>query len=197
MVEIHTEVKGLTQLRDALLGFPKEINQKIQQSALLAGARLIRDKARDLAPVLKAPSKYRLAGVLKKNIRMARSKPRPGMTATVVIGVRKLSKSTVRKVQKAAREQGKKIKGADIIGNPFYWRFMEFGYTDRGGTFHGPHGGKGFLRPAMEGNKNEAIRLTVEATADQIERVARRVLSKAGIRVSRGSQGGTNRFTRV
>lgn len=186
MADVTVQVKGLQELRSALLGFPKEINEKIQQSSLLAGARLIRDKAKDLAPTLKAPSKYRLAGVLKKNIRMARSKPSKGMTATVVIGVRKFAKSVIRRFKQAAYRRGKTIRGADIIGNPFYWRFMELGYTDRKGVWHGPHGGRGFLRPAMHDNATEAIRLTVEATGKNIERVARRVLSRAGIRVSRG-----------
>ena len=186
MADVTVQVKGLQEFRSALLGFPREINEKIQQNSLLAGARLIRDKAKELAPVLKTPSKYRLAGVLKKNIRMARSKPARGMTATVIIGVRKLSSKVIRRFKQAAYRRGKTIRGADIIGNAFYWRFMEFGYTDRAGTWHGPHGRRGVLRPAMHDNANAAIRLTTEATGKNIERVARRVLSKAGIRVSRG-----------
>lgn len=169
------QVNGLSQLRAAMLQLPKEMDQRILGSSLLAGAVIVREEAKRLAPELKVPSRYRLAGVLKRNIRMARSKPRQGMTATVVIGVRKLSKSIVRKFKQAAYRRGKTIKGADIIGNPFYWRFMEFGYTDRGGNWHGPHGGQGFLRPAFAAKTDASIRSITAATKKNIDRAAKKL----------------------
>ena len=179
MADFTVQVNGLSQLRAAMLQLPKEMDQRILGSSLLAGALPVREEVKRLAPVLKVPSKYRLAGVLKRNIRMARSKPRPGMTATVVIGVRKLSKTIIRRFKQAAYRRGKIAKGADIIGNPFYWRFMEFGYTDRGGTWHGPHGGQGFLRPAFAAKKDTAIKEITKATKRNIEKAAR----KLGFRV--------------
>lgn len=185
MADTFVNVKGLDEFRRVMLQFPKEMDEKLLQSAMLPAAKLVRDEARRRAPVLKVPSKYRLAGVLARNIRMARSKPRPGMSATVIIGVRKLSKSFIRRFKQAAYRRGKTIKGADIVGNPFYWRFMEFGYTDRGGKWHGPHGGNGFLRPAFEANKMQAIEVMVKETGKRVDKVAK----KLGLRTKRDFYG--------
>ena len=168
-----------------MLQFPREMDEKLLQSAMLPAAKEVREEARRRAPVLKVSSKYRLAGVLARNIRMARSKPRAGMTATVIIGVRKLSKSVIRRFKQAAYRRGKTIKGADIIGNPFYWRFMEFGYTDRAGKWHGPHNKDGFLRPAMMSKWGSSIQIITKETGKRVDRVAK----KLGLRTKRDFYG--------
>lgn len=177
MVEV--KLNGTAELAASLRAFPLKLTERIQGSALLAGAQPVRDHARNLAPELKTPSKYRLAGVLKKNIRMARSRARPGMTATVVIGVRRITKSQIRKLNrilsasKQVTGQNRSVGLRDIIGDPFYWHFMEFGYTDRGGTWHGPHAGRGYLRAAFEDKKMLALENITEATRKRVEIAAR------------------------
>lgn len=185
MVDFVTNIKGLDEFRRIMLQFPKEMDRKLINGALLAGAKPVRDEARELAPILQVPSNHAVAGVLRRNIRMAVAKPRPGMTATVIIGVRKLSRGVIRKVKAMARRRGKTISGAQIVGNAFYWRFMEFGYTDRGGTWHGPHGGTGFLRPAFEKHKMGAIKIIAVETGKRVDRVAK----KLGIRYKRDFYG--------
>lgn len=176
---VEIEVKGMAELAAALRELPLKLNEKIQGSSLLAGAVLVRDEAKRQAPELKVASKYRLAGVLKRNIRMARSKPVPGMTSTVIIGVRKFNKAQLRKINRVLRASagltGKthSIAANDAIGNPFYWRFMEFGYTDRSGKWHGPHGGSGFLRSAFADKQGDALKAITAALAVRVEIAAR------------------------
>ncbi len=159
-----------------MLQLPQQYDKEVAGKSLMPGAILVRDEAQKLAPSLQKATPFRLAGVLKKNIRVAnRKNPNPGMTATVVIGVRKLSRALIRKVKRAAYERGMTIAGADIIGNAFYWRFMEFGYTDRGGKWHGPHNGEGFLRPAFKQNSDNAIGLISKASGKQIDRIAKKL----------------------
>lgn len=179
MVEI--KLNGTAELAAALRAFPLKLNERIQGSALLAGAQPVRDRARDLAPVLAQATARRLPGTLKKNIRMARSRPRPGMTATVVIGVRRISKSQIRKINRVLRAskqvtgQSRTLALRDIVGDPFFWHFMEFGYTDRAGKWHGPHGGKGYLRAAFDEKKTLAIENITAATKIRVEIATRQL----------------------
>ena len=190
MADFKMEIKGMQELRAAMLSLPSQFDQKLLQSVLMPGAIAVRDEARRLAPVLKIPSKHRLAGVLKRNIRVAKSKPAPGMTATVIIGVRKFSKAQIRKLNKNLNAS-KKITGKthviainSMVGNPFYWRFMEFGYTDRGGTYHGPHNG-GYLRPAFESKVDSSLKLITVGMDKQINKVGK----KLGLRTKRDFYG--------
>ena len=181
MADIKMEIKGMAELRQAMLALPPSMDRKILNSVLMPGAAQVRDEARRLAPVLQKQVPHRLAGVLKRNIRMASAKPVPGMTATVIIGVRKFNKAQLRRINKvlnsSRRVTGKThtISATSIIGNPFYWRFMEFGYTDRAGKFHGPHGGQGFLRPAFNARKESSLVAITDGTRRQVEKVGKRL----------------------
>jgi HK97 gp10 family phage protein len=171
------EVKGLKELHAQLTQFSREMNQKVLNAALMPAGRLIRDSAKELAPVYQGEFNGRvIPGLLKREIRMARArKPVSGMDATVIIGVRKISKKVARETVKAARQAGnKKLRQQGIVGNPFYWRFMEFGFTDRAGVWHGPHGGSGFLRPALTGNTDRALTSITDNLRRQIAVVARK-----------------------
>jgi len=176
---VEIKINGLDEVAAALRAMPEKLTQKIQGSALLAGAVIVRDEAKSLAPELQTSTRFRLRGVLKRNIRMARSRPAPGMTSTVIVGVRKITKAQLRKINKvlgaSSKLTGKKhsIAANDLVGNPFYWRFMEFGYTDRAGKWHGPNGGQGFLRPAFAAKQGAALTAITGATKQRVEIAAR------------------------
>src|SRR5687768_15884815 len=105
------EVKGLRELRAALLELPKKLDRVVLNSALMAGARLMVADAKLRVPVR--------TGELRRNIRARPVKPEGRHTATVIVGVRKLTKKQVF----AARKK----RGRANASDPFYWRFVEFG----------------------------------------------------------------------
>lgn len=58
MASVTVKVEGLQQLGELMRGLAAEVNQKISHQAVLAGARVIKKRARELAPV--APEDYRV-----------------------------------------------------------------------------------------------------------------------------------------
>jgi HK97 gp10 family phage protein len=103
-VTIETvEVKGLRELREALVKkIPAEMQGKVLQSALAAGARPIVADAKARAP--------KKTGTLRRSLFSFRVK----------------SASTGTREERAIRpRQGKKFQKAGR--DAFYWRFVEFG----------------------------------------------------------------------
>ena len=144
------KVAGLRELNRALTELPKRITRRILWSGLMAAATPMVAKAKSLAPVLQNPDSRRVAGALKKAIR-ARPVNDRAHSATVVIGVRKL---TVKQIAKFKRKSGK--NGAKNPSDPFYWRFQEF-----------PAAGKPlqrFLKPAFDAG----VGIAAETARDKI-----------------------------
>lgn len=163
---ITVELKGLGALRRAMEELPKRLDRKILNDGLLAGARLVRDEARALAPVL-APGDDRRwqRGALKRAIRATRIKPRD-YAAEVIVSVRKLSRKAIGRIkarQAVARLAGKKVRvgGRYIPGDAFYWHWVEFG---RPGMKAQP-----FLRPAFESRKMRAVEEAIKVFRDRVQ----------------------------
>lgn len=112
---IETTVTGLPDLKRALADLVPGLRRRVLRNALAAGARVVRDDAKQRAPVLqptlRAP--YRTPGTVKKAIVVRTSKVarRRGDVGVFV---------NVRPALKGAR-------GAKSKTDPFYWRFLEFG----------------------------------------------------------------------
>lgn len=162
MAEI--EVKGLRELRQALLELPSKLDRRILTAALMPGAKLIRDEARLRAPVLKNADPRRRAGVVRNAVRAQSGRPDPGMTATVIVRVRPLTAKQVGKFKTRQRKKGRRVRGADNPSDPFYWRFLEFGTSK--------HPARPFLRPAFESKKEVAAQAIKPALAAAIEAAA-------------------------
>lgn len=143
----NVEVKGLRELMLALEKLPQEVQKKPVQQALRAAAKPMRDDAMSRVP--------RETGTVQKNIVVQRSKLYNGKNFVygVVLRVRNMSKRL------------KKSKG--YAGDPFYWKFLEFG------TAKMP--ARPFMRPAFEGNKDKAIQIIRERLARGIENEARKL----------------------
>lgn len=165
MAEI--EIKGLRELRAAMLALPAKLDRRILNAALMEGAKLIRDDARVRAPVLKQADPRRRAGVLRQAVRAQAGRPDPGMTATVIVRVKPLTKSQVRKFKAGQRKKGQRVSGADNPADPFYWRFVEFGTSKKPA--------EPFLRPAFEAKKEAAAQAIVPALAAKIELEAQKL----------------------
>ena len=114
------------------------LGRKYLRKATFAAAAVIRNEAIERAPIR--------TGNLKSHIAIFK---RPGAinTASYAIGVRpiKLNKK-IKNVLRILRKAGTPIS---IEGNPYYWRFVEFG-TEKMRAHP-------FLRPAFESKKETAI----------------------------------------
>jgi HK97 gp10 family phage protein len=149
-------VVGVAGIVQRLKEIPKELRRGVMRNALAAGGRVIRDDARQAAPVLaavkvrKSGQVVRKPGTLRKAIVVRTSKrsraegnvgvfvnikPAPGAKfktrRTKVLGITRKQRVMVRK----------STRGADNPNDPFYWRFQEF-KTVKGGDV-------GFLRGAV------------------------------------------------
>ena len=133
------QIKGFDDLSAKLRAIAPTLRKKAVRNALAAGARLVRDaarQARSSAPVLSKPVPYRTAGLVKKSIVVRTSKvaKRAGDVG-VFVNVRpakgaRFSSKTRRLlgVKVRTRTQTRvSLRGARSPFDPFYWRFLEFG----------------------------------------------------------------------
>lgn len=146
------EVKGLRELREALLQLPRKLDRPILNQALRAGARLMVLEARSRVAVLH--------GVVKKNIFARAIRPEPRMAATVIFAVRKLT------VKQIIKRKAFNIKRglARYASDPFYWRFLEFGTSKMAA--------RPFMRPAFEAKKVAAVAAFSTVMGPRIEKEA-------------------------
>lgn len=121
MADEHTRVRGLPELRTALLSIPAKLRRRALRNALAAGARVVRDAARHAAPVLRQTHRrapYRTPGTVRKAIHVRTSKAaRKAGDVGVFVNVKPAPKGQ---------------RGAKSATDPFYWRFLEFGTKKMG-----------------------------------------------------------------
>ncbi len=146
------EIKGLSEIRARMLALPKKLDRKLLNKALLVGAVSIRDEARLRAPLLVRADPRRRRGTVQKAIRAQAGKPYPGMTATVIVRVKRLTKAQIRRFKV---KHGK--SGAENPSDPFYWWHQEFGTSKQPA--------KKFMRNAFESKKGDAARNSKDALA--------------------------------
>lgn len=115
MAAESTTVQGVGDLKAKLAEIPRAMRRRVLRNALAAGARLVRDESKRVAPVLSAQRAvpYRTPGTVRNAIRVRTSKQatRAGDVGVFV---------NVKPAKAGAR-------GAKNPRDPFYWRFLEFG----------------------------------------------------------------------
>lgn len=127
-IDITATMRGLPELKRELQNLTRDVRRRIARLALSEGARLVRDEARRAAPVLNRSSLavrkgYRKPGTVRKAIVVRTSKvARRRGDVGVFVNVRPA---------KAVRRGGKNP------GDPFYWRWLEFGWRPRGAVVRG------------------------------------------------------------
>ena len=112
---IGATVRGLPEMKAALAAVVPALRRRALRNALAAGARVVRDDAKQRAPVLQplASAPYRTPGTVRKAIAVRTSKTaRRRGDVGVFVNVRPAK----------AGQRGAKSKT-----DPFYWRFLEFG----------------------------------------------------------------------
>lgn len=143
------KVAGLAELGKRLRELEPKLARKHLKRAVVAGARLVRDEARLLAPVDR--------GILRKSVivKYAPERSRNGK-ATYVVTVRR-----GKKYQKVMR----KVRGMTVEQNldAFYWRYLEFGTR-----YISP---RPFMRPAFEMRKFQVVDVIRDVLRDGLRDV--------------------------
>lgn len=111
---IESRLTGLDDLERALRELPESIRRRKLRAALAAGGRIVRDAAKGAAPVLRRAVRHRTPGLLRDRVAVRTSKRDAATAGQVGIFI------NVRPAKGAAR-------GANSKGDPYYWRFVEFG----------------------------------------------------------------------
>lgn len=113
---LEVKVTGIPDLRAQLRSIPQKLRKRALRTALAAGARVVRDEARRLAPVISASAPavlkgYRKPGTVRRAIAVRTSKlARRSGDVGVFVNVRP-----------AKRGQ----RGAKNPNDPFYWRWLK------------------------------------------------------------------------
>lgn len=124
-------VRGLPELKAAFAEIKADLRRRILRNALAAGARLVRNEARRLTPILRAPIRkrgklIRKPGTVQQAISVRTSKRAKAQGHVgVFVNVRPAKGLTTKKLSR---------RGADSPDDPFYWRWLEFGRKGRAGV---------------------------------------------------------------
>lgn len=121
-VEFNARLRGVDEIVAAYKGLVPKLRRRIMRNSLAAGARVFRDAAKRLAPVLRTTT-YSGASAIKRGVR------KPG-TLRNAIRVRTSKRATragdVGVFVNVVPAKGA-TRGARSPNDPFYWRFQEFG----------------------------------------------------------------------
>lgn len=139
------QLSGFKELAAALREMGPKVARNGLRSAVAAGAAVVRNEARNLAPVR--------TGEMKKDIQQKRERDTKGeFAAKYSVFVRSGKKS---------RLSGKK---RNIDKDSFYWRFLELGTSKMPA--------QPFMRPAFESKKEEALAVIGEKLDERIQKAA-------------------------
>ncbi|MDD1976931.1 HK97-gp10 family putative phage morphogenesis protein [Pseudomonas tussilaginis] len=144
-------VVGLGDLQVDFERLARSVGNKVVRDAVMAGARVARDKTRQAAPFK--------TGKLKKNIEATRVKQgeTPG-GATAGVRVKKPAGKT----SMPRKRTGKKGKSTTTdYEAPFYWRFLEYGTSKMPAA--------PFIRPTWDANLAEIEKATADKLAEGID----------------------------
>jgi HK97 gp10 family phage protein len=175
-MEVTVRIDGLRELNEALKQLPREVSEKLLDTAVGRGASVVRDEARRRAPIavdahFRARGRKTPPGVLRKAVLRARAREvATFFSRTWVVGVR----------------HGKRFQKKDQ--DAFYWWWVENGHKivprhgRAGGTLRsrrvGSHGrvpAYPFLRPAFDARKFDAVEAMRRYLADTIPKAAERL----------------------
>lgn len=144
MPDVSLNVLGLAEHQADLQRLSSSVADKVVRDAVMAGARLARDKTRQSAPVR--------SGKLKKNIVVTRLR-RQDSSGAAVAGV---------SVKRPATKKQRSGQSTKPESAPYYWLFLEFGTSQMNA--------KPFLRPAWDNHLpqiEQAVRSKLAQAIDQ------------------------------
>lgn len=126
--DVEFKVNGVQSVREALRAVAPNMRRKVLRPALRAGGSVIAKEAKRLAPVLKR-STYYGSSALRRGVRMVGT-----LRNAILVRTSKLSTKrgdvgvfiNVRPLRGASRNTG---PGAKNPKDPYYWRWVEFGWN--------------------------------------------------------------------
>jgi HK97 gp10 family phage protein len=139
---------GFKELAAALRALGPKVVRNGLRSAVSAGAAVVRNEARQRAPVD--------TGEMRRDIQIKRERDSQGgdsVSARYSVFVRS---------GKQSRLSG---KGRNVQKDSFYWRYVEFGTSKMAA--------KPFLRPAFEAKKEAAVQAIGDRLGERIEAAAK------------------------
>jgi HK97 gp10 family phage protein len=154
---IKATVRGIPDLKAALAGIVPKLRVRALRNALAAGARVVQREAR--AQRAQEPSAgrsmdyavrkgYRRSGTVERAIAVRTSKlARRNGDVGVFVNVRPAKRG---------------FRGGKNPGDPFYWRFLEFGTKNMGA--------KDFLQPAAQ-RLGDALQVFIRTIGPQIAKL--------------------------
>lgn len=144
-----SDVRGIEQLKANFAHVKEDMVKRTARTAVASGARVIRNAAKANAMTLG----FRKSGNLIRNIKsfQRRSGAEPG---TTVFSVGVVTKGQMTEKAKAKTKR-----------DPFYWRFLEFGWM-HSGTTEIP--ARPFVGPALQQNQEAAITAMADSVANSL-----------------------------
>jgi HK97 gp10 family phage protein len=162
------QIKGLAELEKVLLAFPDKIAKNILIGGVRAGAKSIRNEARQRATTQVSGKMTLILSALINRGDIGTIREFNGQKITVPPGFMK-SKIASWKTRKSPYAvtfntgiAGWKDRASKFFA--FYWRFLEFGTSKMAA--------KSFLRPAFESKKMEAVEQMREYLHERIDKEA-------------------------
>ena len=180
MVE-RIRIDGLEDVDRALKRLPLKLQGRAVHSAVNAGSQVFVKAARQAAPVLKKPDPRRTSGALKRNITKQRRTRGVRITSLFAVGVEhgaipkpdRNGNVLITRGKRAGRTR--KLTARERRNeDPYYWHFMESGYTAVGTRRGGPGRaieGRGFIAGALTAKKSQATEKIRAKLARNIERL--------------------------
>ena len=158
-----SHVQGLPDLKRALGELPGKVERRAIRGAIRQGADLLRKSAMALAPVRSEGTRsggvVQPPGSLRRNIQKKKLRQVRGRIA-YIIGVETGKVITLKgtgkvAVQSRGRLRTRKATKRERRGDdPFYYRFVELGFTHRGG---GSVPARSFLKRALDRDGKRAV----------------------------------------
>jgi HK97 gp10 family phage protein len=158
-MELRLEMPGLQAIEAEMRALPSRLDGRILDAGLLAGARIVRDEAKALAPELSVQDPRWQRGALKRAIAATRIRPEEQFAAEAIVRVRKLTKRQIGLFSRRHFRAGR-LRRADPR-DAFYWIFPEFGTAKMRAT--------PFLRPAFETKKELAVQKAIEVIRERLQ----------------------------
>jgi HK97 gp10 family phage protein len=152
---MRATVTGIPDLKAALANVHAQLKRRVLRNALAAGARVVRDDARQNTPVI---------NVASAPVRRGERKPGTVRQAIVVRTSKQARREGNVGVFVNVRPAKRGARGAKNPNDPFYWRWLEFGTK-----FMQP---RGFLQRAAD-RLPQALQVFIAQAGRQIEKLNR------------------------
>jgi hypothetical protein len=123
MAEI-VRVEGLADVKLALINVPIHLRKKVMYRLLRKAAAPILRAAKANAPVAKKATRRVIPGLVRGMMKISTSRYWKPQKGEFGVYIKPVSPSKIKRLQKTAKKQGASV----YFGDPYYYRFQEYGF---------------------------------------------------------------------